>query len=129
MITFLASLFIKDRRNYNSPEVRQAYGVLSGAVGIGLNILLFLGKWIAGTVSGSIAITADAFNNLSDAGSSIITLIGFRLPLSARVPTVLSYHSTGISTCCPSATTLVLTLGPDLPRADQLYPGNLGYSA
>ena len=79
MITFLASLFIKDRRNYNSPEVRQAYGVLSGAVGIGLNILLFFGKWIAGTVSGSIAITADAFNNLSDAGSSIITLIGFRL--------------------------------------------------
>ena len=79
MITFLASLFIKDRRNYNSPEVRQAYGILSGAVGIGLNILLFLGKWIAGTVSGSIAITADAFNNLSDAGSSIITLIGFRL--------------------------------------------------
>ena len=52
-----------------------------------------------------------------------------RLPLSARVPTVLSYHSTGISTCCPSATTLVLALGPDLPRADQLYPGNLGYSA
>ena len=52
-----------------------------------------------------------------------------RLPLSARVPTVLSYHSTGISTCCPSATALALTLGPDLPRADQLYPGNLGYSA
>ena len=77
MITFLASLFIKDRRNYDSPAVRQAYGVLSGAVGIGLNILLFLGKWIAGTLSGSIAITADAFNNLSDAGSSIITLIGF----------------------------------------------------
>ena len=68
MITFLASLFIKDRRNYDSPAVRQAYGVLSGAVGIGLNILLFLGKWIAGTLSGSIAITADAFNNLSDAG-------------------------------------------------------------
>ena len=51
MITFLASLFIKDRRNYDSPAVRQAYGVLSGAVGIGLNILLFLGKWIAGTLS------------------------------------------------------------------------------
>ena len=49
--------------------------------------------------------------------------------LSTRVPTVLSYCSTGISTCCPSATTLVLALGPDLPRADQLYPGNLGYSA
>lgn len=86
MLTLLASLFIKDRRNYDSPAVRQAYGVLSGAVGIGLNILLFLGKWIAGTVSGSIAITADAFNNLSDAGSSIITLIGFRLSGQAPDP-------------------------------------------
>ena len=45
------------------------------------------------------------------------------------VPTVLFMGSTGISTCCPSATTLVLALGPDLPGADQLYPGNLGYSA
>lgn len=79
MITFLTSLFIKDSKNYKEPSVRQAYGVLSGAVGIGLNILLFFGKWLAGTISGSIAITADAFNNLSDAGSSIITLIGFRL--------------------------------------------------
>ena len=79
MITFMASLFIKDSKNYKEPSVRQAYGVLSGAVGIGLNILLFFGKWLAGTISGSIAITADAFNNFSDAGSSIITLIGFRL--------------------------------------------------
>ena len=79
MITFLASLFIKDSKNYKEPSVRQAYGVLRGAVGIGLNILLFFGKWLAGTISGSIAIIADAFNNLSDAGSSIITLIGFRL--------------------------------------------------
>ena len=79
MITFMASLFIKDSKNYKEPSVRQAYGVLSGAVGIGLNILLFFGKWLAGTISGSIAISADAFNNLSDAGSSIITLIGFRL--------------------------------------------------
>ena len=62
-------------------------------------------------------------------GTSLAPGFHSRLPLSARVPTVLSYHSTGISTCCPSATTLVLTLGPDLPRADQLYPGNLGYSA
>ena len=49
--------------------------------------------------------------------------------LSFRVPTVLLYHSTGISTCCPSATLFSLALGPDLPRADQLYPGNLRYSA
>ena len=52
-----------------------------------------------------------------------------RLVLSTRVPTVLSRSGAGISTCCPSATPLGLALGPDLPRADQLYPGNLGYSA
>ena len=52
-----------------------------------------------------------------------------RLPLTPRVPTVLTICSTGISTCYPSTTTLVLALGPDLPRADQLYSGNLGYSA
>lgn len=79
MITFLSSLFLKNHKDYHNPVVRQAYGILCGSVGIGLNILLFLGKWIAGLLSGSIAITADAFNNLSDAGSSIITLIGFKL--------------------------------------------------
>ena len=52
-----------------------------------------------------------------------------RLPLSTCVPTVLSWRSTGISTCCPSATPSGLALGPDLPGADQLYPGILGYSA
>ena len=52
-----------------------------------------------------------------------------RLLLSSRVPTVLILCGTGISTCCPSATPPGLALGPDLPRADQLYPGNLGYSA
>ena len=52
-----------------------------------------------------------------------------RLASSTRVPTVLTTYSTGISTCCPSATPLGLALGPDLPRADQLYPGILGYSA
>ena len=52
-----------------------------------------------------------------------------RLTLSTCVPTVLNTHSTGISTCYPSTTYLYLALGPDLPRADQLYSGNLGYSA
>lgn len=79
MITFLSRIFVKNREDYQSPGVRQAYGMLCGAMGIGLNILLFLGKWLAGILSGSIAITADAFNNLSDAGSSVITLIGFKL--------------------------------------------------
>lgn len=79
MISLLAKWFIHDRENVKSPSVRTAYGVLCGAVGIGWNILLFLGKLIAGTMTASIAVTADAFNNLSDAGSSIITLIGFRI--------------------------------------------------
>ena len=52
-----------------------------------------------------------------------------RLMLPACVPTVLFHCGAGISTCCPSATPLSLALGPDFPRADQLYPGNLGYSA
>ena len=79
MITFLAKLWIKDYQKTDLPEVRQAYGVLCGGVGIGFNILLFLGKFLAGLLSNSIAITADAFNNLSDAGSSVVTLIGFQL--------------------------------------------------
>ncbi|MBQ3557918.1 MAG: cation transporter [Agathobacter sp.] len=58
---------------------RSAYGKLCGTVGIVLNIFLFAGKFVAGLISNSIAITADAFNNLSDAGSSVVTLIGFKL--------------------------------------------------
>lgn len=79
MIRLLSFLFIKDPTDYSSPRVRREYGMLCGAVGIVLNVLLFLGKWTAGLLSGSISITADAFNNLSDAGSSIITLVGFHL--------------------------------------------------
>lgn len=62
-----------------APEVRQRCGVLSGGIGVGLNLLLFLAKLLAGILTASIAVTADAFNNLSDAASSIVTLVGFRL--------------------------------------------------
>ena len=79
MIELLARHFIKNREDVNNAEVRSAYGALCGFVGIGLNIILFALKFIAGTVSGSIAMIADAFNNLSDAGSSVITLLGFKL--------------------------------------------------
>lgn len=79
MIQLLARVFIKNQEDVENPKVRQAYGVLCGTVGIVLNMLLFAGKWLAGFLSGSIAITADAFNNLSDAGSSVLTLIGFHL--------------------------------------------------
>lgn len=79
MITLLSRWLIRDRLDYSSPAVRLRYGVLCGAVGIAFNILLFVGKILAGTLTGSIGITADAFNNLSDAGSSVISLVGFRL--------------------------------------------------
>ena len=79
MVQLLARFFIKNYEQTESPSVRQSYGVLCGSVGIGFNILLFIGKFQAGLISNSIAITADAFNNLSDAGSSLITLIGFKM--------------------------------------------------
>ena len=79
MISFLARVFIKNYEETENPKVRQSYGMLCGGMGIFLNILLFACKAVAGVLSGSIAITADAFNNLSDAGSSIVTLIGFKL--------------------------------------------------
>ena len=79
MIKLLSRIFIKDYKNYESPAVRSSYGVLCGGFGIFLNILLFIGKFLAGTLAKSVSITADAFNNLADAGSSIITLLGFRL--------------------------------------------------
>ena len=79
MIALLSKWFIRDRDNVTDPAVRRAYGSLCGIVGIALNLLLFAGKFFAGVISGSIAVTADAFNNLSDAGSSVITLLGFRL--------------------------------------------------
>ncbi len=78
MITVLSHLFIKDREHLEDGGVRRAYGMLCSIVGILLNVLLFAGKYLAGVLSGSIAVTADAFNNLSDAGSSFITLVGFR---------------------------------------------------
>lgn len=79
MISILAKLFIKNHEETSNPYVRIAYGTLCGAVGIVLNLLLAAGKLFAGLLSGSIAVMADAANNLSDAGSSVVTLVGFRL--------------------------------------------------
>ena len=78
MISLLARIFLKSDGKTEA-QLRKDYGILCGAAGIGFNVLLFLGKFFAGTISGSIAITADAFNNLSDAGSSFVTMLGFQL--------------------------------------------------
>jgi cation diffusion facilitator family transporter len=76
---FLVSKFIKDYKNTQNSKVREAYGYLGGTIGIIINAILFAIKLSVGLISGSIAVTADAFNNLSDAASSVITIVGFKL--------------------------------------------------
>ena len=79
MTKLLLKLFVKDHDNGADPTVRAKVGKLSGVVGIVANAILCVGKLFIGTISGSVSITADAMNNLSDAASSIVTLIGFKL--------------------------------------------------
>ena len=79
MTDLLLRLFVKNRHDTASPAVRASIGSLAGIVGIVANLLLFAGKLLVGTLTGSVSITADAMNNLSDASSAIVTLIGFRL--------------------------------------------------
>lgn len=79
MLNWMIRLFVKDAEQVRNTAVRSRYGVLAGATGIFLNLCLFAAKFLAGVITASIAITADAFNNLSDAGSSVVTLLGFKL--------------------------------------------------
>lgn len=79
MIELLARVFVKDRENTSDPRVRAAYGTLCSVAAIVMNVLLFAGKFIIGKAAASVAITADAVNNLTDAGSSMLVLLGFRL--------------------------------------------------
>lgn len=77
MTSLLIKIFIKNG-DVKDAEVRRKYGYLGSFTGIALNILLFVGKIIAGIIAGAVSVIADAFNNLSDAGSSILTLVGFK---------------------------------------------------
>lgn len=79
LIKLLIRLFVKNSEDVKNPAVRSAYGNMSGIVGIFLNLCLFTAKLTAGIVSASISVVADAFNNLSDAGSSVVTFLGFKL--------------------------------------------------
>lgn len=114
MVSLLSKIFIKNRNDITNPAVRKAYGSLCSALGITLNVLLFAGKYAAGLISGSIAITADAFNNLSDAGSSAISLIGFRLAGKKPDPDHPFGHGRleYISGLCVAA--LILVMGVEL---------------
>ncbi|MBR2879559.1 MAG: cation diffusion facilitator family transporter, partial [Oscillospiraceae bacterium] len=78
MFGLLARLFIKNHDKTEDSCVRRAYGLLSSVLGIVLNVLLFCGKYAAGVLTGSIAVMADAINNITDAGSSVVTLLGFK---------------------------------------------------
>lgn len=79
MTNLLLKTFIKDYSKTDNPKIRAAYGKLAGFVGIVCNFILFVAKILIGTISGSVSITADAVNNLSDASSSIVSLLGFKL--------------------------------------------------
>ena len=79
MTELLVRSFVKDADNIDNSLVRERYGMLSSMVGVFCNILLFGGKFLLGTLTNSIAIAADAFNNLSDVGSCLVTYIGFKL--------------------------------------------------
>lgn len=79
MVSLLIRLYIKNYTDINSPLVKQAYASLCSIVGIAFNILLFVIKFFAGMVSGSIAIVTDGFNNIADASSCLASFLGFRL--------------------------------------------------
>lgn len=73
--------FIKNHEDIANPKVRAAYGTFAGAVGIGVNFVLFLVKFFVGSITGALSVTADAFNNLSDMASSLISMIGARIAM------------------------------------------------
>ena len=93
MIGLLARWWIRDHKNYKQEQVRSGYGTLCGAVCIVLNLLLFAGKYVAGVLTGSVAITADSFNNLSDAASSVLMLLGFRWAVECLLDQILEKSS------------------------------------
>ena len=115
MISLLARFFCKSEGR-TPAQLRTAYGVLCGTVGIVLNLLLFLGKFFAGTVSGSIAITADAFNNLSDAGSSVVTLLGFRIAAKTPDPGHPFGHGRAEYLSGLAVSMLILLMGVELAK-------------
>ena len=131
MISILSRIFIRNHTETSDPGVRRAYGVLCGAVGIFLNVLLFAAKYLAGTLTGSIAIVADAFNNLSDAGSSIITLLGFKL--AAKKPDRDHPYGHGRFECIAGLVVsfVILMMGFDLAKTSVtkiLHPEAVDFS-
>lgn len=116
MTSLLIKLFVKDDGSGGS-AVRARYGVLSGAVGIAVNVILCVMKIAAGGVTNSIAITADAFNNLSDAGGSVVTLFGFRLSLKPADDEHPFGHGRLETICALIVSMIVLVMGVELVKS------------
>ena len=131
MTQFLLRLFVKNADQVSDPKVRAAVGTLSGVVGILCNFFLFLGKVIIGTLSGSVSITADAMNNLSDAASSIVTLVGFKLaeqPADAEHP---YGHARYEYLAGLAVSVMILVIGVELLKesfAKVLYPTAVAFN-
>lgn len=127
----LIRLFIKDYQTPERPAVRTAYGQLAAVVGIVCNVLLFAGKFIAGTVFGSIAITADAVNNLSDASSNIISLLGFKLGSKAPDEKHPYGHARYEYLAGLAVSVVILTIGLSLLKESVgkiLHPADVNFS-
>ena len=117
MTNILLKLFIKNHKNTEDPTVRSAIGALAGTTGIICNCLLALVKLIAGLALGSVAIIADAINNFSDAASSVVTLLGFRL---ARRPADADHpygHARMEYLSGLTVSVLILLVGVELARS------------
>ena len=132
MTKLLLRLFVKDGQNPDDPKVRAAVGTLSGVVGIACNLLLFCFKLLVGTLTGSVSITADAMNNLSDASGSIVTFIGFRVadkPADAGHP---YGHARAEYLSGLGVAVLILVIGVELVKTSAekiLHPTPVEFSA
>lgn len=131
MTDILTKLFIKDFENISEPKVRSAYGKFAGSVGIFCNLILFAFKFIVGTLSGSMSITADAVNNLSDASSSIISLLGFRLAGKPADPEHPYGHARYEYLSGLAVAVIILIIGVELGRSSLdkiLHPSAVEFS-
>ena len=131
MIQLLIQRFVPNWEDTRNPAVRQRYGVLAASVGILSNIFLFFIKLLTGLISGSIAITADAVNNLSDAGSSIITLLGFKIAAKPADPEHPYGHARMEYICGMAVSFIIILLGLQLMRSSLdkiLHPEEISVS-
>ena len=132
MTSVLAKIFIKNYKDVNDSKVRSDYGVLAGIVGILVNVLLCVLKMLAGVFTGAVSIIADAFNNLSDAGSSIVSLVGFKLSVKPADKDHPFGHGRVEYVCTLIVAIAVLLMGIELVKTsvEKIFrPGEIVFTA